>query len=227
MCKLARHTVGAIVAMTLLVLCIGYQFFQYSYIKSCVENWYGDDFVRYVGRCTDVSYDNGIHLFDRYTFGLFVDNEQFLTGQGWNFSFESGESYYIPTTLCREQIPFRNLEGKKVSICCLPPTALSHCNLIVSLDNEDTNLLNEVDSRSYLQDANQRKFLSTLYIFVPLTMIVVVVTGILIWLDIADFQQRKYKMRSKQEKVDRLRENGELHPKKQLQKKMEKAPKNR
>ncbi len=225
--KLSWHTIGSIVLTLLLVLCIAYQFLRSGYINHCVENWCNKDFVNYTGRCTSVFYNNGIHFADRYSFGVFSDNEQFLTGQGWHFALENGDSYYIPLTLCGEasfvgKEPLLDLEGQEISVRCLPAAGFLHCNLIVSLEHENTVLLSNEVSLSYLQRANQQAVSSTLYIFCPIAVLFAAFTVVFIWWDIAEYRSKKKKQQIKQEKTNQLREEGKLHPKKQLQKKMKK-----
>lgn len=221
MMKLTKCTWTWLVITAVMIFILVNSSTKLVYINNCIGTWLSEDFISYTGQCTSVCYSDGIHI-SRYDFSS--NGTQFLTGQGWHFTLDNGEVYYIPLALCGDDTPCNStdlyeLESESITIRCLPDTVIPYCNVIVSLYSGGEEYLRPDDVYAYLQTKNEDAMEGMLYVGVPAVGVFVLVAVVLIWIDVRGFRQRKKREKLKQEKINTLRTQGKLHPTKQLRKK--------
>lgn len=216
--KLSRATASFVASLFLISLVPAWRLVDYSICNRCIERWCGDDFITYTGQCTEVYFESGFE-FSRYSPIEYQD----FTGQGWHLILDNGRGYYIPEYL-EQELSLCNtdalsmLESKEVTVVCLPETVIPFFNIIVSLESDDIVYVDEATTYSYIIQgmANISKSIKAYFALLS----PVILFEIIIFCDeIASARERSKKAKHTQEKIQRLRVEGKLHPKNQQKQK--------
>ena len=218
--KLSKAITVFLLSLILMALVPAWKLVNYNYCNSCIQNWLGEDFITYTGRCIEVYSEPGLEGFTKYTS---TEDYQDFTGQGWHLILDNGRGYYIPKRL-EQEVSLCNtetlsaLESRDVTVVCLPETTIPFLNLIVSLKSDDTVYVNESNTYAYLVQSMNAipKAIGIYYAFLsPVILLeIIVLCGA-----IDSARNRSKKEKQKQEKMQHLREAGKLHPTKQKKKK--------
>ena len=202
------------------VLLSAWKLWIYHACGQYLDNWGGEGFLSYTGRCTEVYYDSGREG-GKYSWH-WTDTYQDFTGQGWHLILDNGKGYYIPKRM-EETMPLCNtdsleaLAGKEVTVLCLPETAMPAMNLMVCLESGGEVYLTEEASWQNLKDA--RAAIPTGLRVLWLVYSPILLLGLaVIYFDMDSARNRRKKERRKQENMQRLKEADLLHPKNQRRK---------
>lgn len=189
---------------------------RYNALQQDVENWGGEEFVRYTGQCTDVYYEKG------WSFKSSIKNSN-LSGQGWHLILDNGRGYYIPEgwennmPLCNQE-SLNALEGETVTVLCLPERAIPNLNIIVSLEAGGTVYVEQADAYSYIVQCkeNLRTTIPFVLIMQGIVMLLFLPPALI---ELYYALKKSEKRQKKQENIRRLRDADLLHPKNQRRRK--------
>lgn len=211
----SKSTLELLLIHILTLLLILSRVCQDRFINNCLENWMGEDFFVYTGECVSVEYKEGISF---SKLGTRQDSCHLAvkTDEGY-------QDYYVAGRLCEEigltyGSTFENLVSKEVSIIGLPDTKLPACNYLVSLESGGVELLNAEDVYAYLKQKSDNSTGANLLAYFLLSFPFLLCAAVAFWFHADEYSENRKKEQRKRKKMERLREQGMLHPKKQRQK---------
>lgn len=203
------YTIVGLVAVCAILL---YLVYESIYLWNSTKNWLGAAFDRDAGVCTDIWYSRDTNV-----------------GK-WYLELDDNRIYRINPRIAELQTEHpESLQGTPVQIICMPSTYLPpNHGLVVSLAADNQELLDSNQVREELRGTMIITWVMTA-LFGAILLIPALIAAVVALNNIKDtgtawtFCAKKEKEKLKQEKMQRLREEGKLHPKKQLQKKNQKA----